>query len=202
MRARQSRSNFSTMTSRRDAVRSLAGFAALPFLGTLDFEEMFEVGRRGHALADRRRLAPPRALTAAEYEMVSQAAERIIPRTATPGATDAHVADFIDVMLADWYDASERSRFKAGLSDLDARARRLASRAFVQTTEKQQTELLETLDRELQVRRESRSADVEGDWFGMLKHLTVWGFYTSRSGIEKELRAQLMPGRYDGNAPY
>lgn len=190
------------MTSRRDAVRSLAGLAALPFLGNLGVEEMVEVGRRAHALADRRRPAPPRALTAAEYEIVSQAAERIIPRTTTPGAIDARVADFIDVMLADWYHAAERERFKAGLSEFDARARKLASRPFVQTTDKQQTELLETLDRELQVRRESRSADVEGDWFGMLKHLTVWGFYTSRLGIEKELRAQLMPGRYDGNAPY
>ena len=63
------------------------------------------------------RRAPSRALTAAEYEMVSQAAERIIPRTTTPGATDARVADFIHVMLADWYNDSDRTRFKTGLSE-------------------------------------------------------------------------------------
>ncbi|MDP9178452.1 MAG: gluconate 2-dehydrogenase subunit 3 family protein, partial [Gemmatimonadota bacterium] len=140
--------------------------------------------------------------TGAEYEIVSRAAERIIPRTATPGATDARVADFIDVMLADWYDASERERFKAGLSELDVRARKLASRSFVQTTETQQTELLDTLDREQQSRRQSGLAGADNHWFAMLKHLTVWGYYTSRPGIEKELRVQLMPGRYDGNAPY
>lgn len=190
------------MTSRRDAVRSLAGFAALPFLETLGVEEMLEVGRRAHALADGRRLAPSRALSAAEYEIVSQAAERIIPRTATPGATDARVADFIDVMLADWYNDKDRTRFKTGLTELDVAARNLTGLAFARAKEPQQTELLKTLDRELDVRRQSGEADADDHWFAMLKHLTVWGYYTSRVGIEKELRMNLMPGRYDGNAPY
>jgi len=194
------------MSSRRDAVRSLAGIAALPFFGTLGVEELVEVGRRAHALADLRRSAapqaPPRALTAAEYDIVSQAAERIIPRTATPGATDARVGDFIDVMLADWYDVSDRERFKTGLSELDGRARNLARLAFVQTTERQQTEVLETLDRELQIRQQSGLAGADDHWFAMLKYLTVWGYYPSRPGIVEELRVQLVPGRYDGNAPY
>ena len=44
--------------------------------------------------------------------------------------------------------------------------------------------------------------EADDHWFAMLKHLTVWGYYTSRVGIEKELRVNLMPGRYDGNAAY
>ena len=194
------------MTSRRDAVRSLAGIAAVPFLGSAGLDDLVKVGRRAHALAELRGSAtpqpPPRALTAAEYETVSQAAERIIPRTTTPGATEARVADFIDVMLADWYNDSDRVRFKTGLGELDAQARSLAGRAFSQATETQQTELLEALDRELTSRRQSGLADADDHWFAMLKHLTVWGYYTSRPGIEKELRVQIMPGRYDGNAPY
>lgn len=194
------------MTSRRDAVRSLAGIAALPLFGSLGVDELFNVGRRAHSLADLRRSGapqgPPRALTATEYDIVAQAAERIIPRTTTPGATDAHVADFIDVMLADWYNDSDRRRFKTGLSELDTRARSLAGRTFARATEPQQTELLETLDRELSSSRQAGVADANNHWFAMLKHLTVWGYYTSRPGIEKELRVQLIPGRYDGNAPY
>ncbi len=194
------------MTSRRDTVRALASIAALPFFGTLGVEELVEVGRRAHALAELRQSAvspaPPRALTAAEYDIVSQAAERIIPRTTTPGATDARVADFIDVMLADWYNVSDRERFKTGLSELDGRARNLADRAFAQTTERQQTEVLETLDRELHIRRQSGLAGADNHWFAMLKHLTVWGYYTSRPGIMEELRVELVAGRYDGNARY
>jgi hypothetical protein len=188
------------MTSRRDSVRALAGIAALPFLGPLGLEQLVEVGRRAHTLAASP--APLRALTAAELDIVSQAAEQIIPRTATPGATDARVANFIDVMLADWYNPSDRERFKTGLHELDGRARNLASRVFAKCSGPQQTELLETLDRELQVRRHSGLSGADNHWFGMLKYLTVWGYYTSRPGIEKELRVELIPGRYDGNAPY
>ena len=194
------------MTSRRDAVRSIAGIAALPFLGTLGVEELIEVGRRAHTLAKLRESgaspASPRALTVAEYAMLSQAAERIIPRTATPGATDARVADFIEVMLADWYSAADRDRFRTGLSELDDRARKLTGRAFVKTTERQQTEVLETLDHELHIQRQSGLAGADDHWFAMLKHLTIWGYYTSRPGIVDELRLDLVPGRYDGNARY
>ena len=190
------------MTSRRDAVLALAGIAALPLFRTLGAEELVEVGRRAHSLAELRESGAPRALTAAEYALVSEAAERIIPRTATPGATDARVAAFIDVMLSDWYDAPERERFKAGLSELDTSARKLSGRAFVRMRPQQQMGMLETLDRELQVRRQAREADADDHWFAMLKHLTIWGYYTSPPGIIEELRVQLVPGRYDGNARY
>ena len=194
------------MTSRRDAVRALAGIAVLPLFGKLGAQELIEVGRQAHTLAELRRsgatAGPPRALTAAEYEMVAQAAERIIPRTATPGATDARVADFIDVMLAEWYDTDERARFKIGLSELDARARLLAKAGFSGLGEERQTAVLQGLDRELQARRQAREKGVDEHWFAVLKHLTVWGYYTSRPGIEEELRVQLVTGRYDGNAGY
>lgn len=194
------------MTSRRQALRALSGIASLPLFGPLGLEELAEVGRRAHTLAELRRssapAAPPRALTPAQYDIVAQAVERIIPRTATPGATDARVADFVDVMLADWYGAAERERFIAGVGDLDARARNLAGRAFVQTTAPQQTALLEALDREVHGLRQSAAAGADGHWFAMLKHLTIWGYYTSRPGIVEELRVQLTPGRYDGNARY
>ena len=193
------------MTSRRDAVRALAGFAALPMLQKLGVGDVVEVGQHGHAVAELRRkaaTAAPRALTAAEYDMVVAAAERIIPRTTTPGATDAHVADFIDVMLADWYEPAETADFKRGLPELDTRAQAISGRPFVQTPAAQQTNVLETLDAELQVRRNAKTSDADDHWFAMLKHLTVWGYYTSEVGITKELRVQVMPGYYDGNAQY
>lgn len=184
------------MTSRRDAIRALAAIAALPLVERLSATELAEVWHRANALA------APRALTPAEYQIVVHAAERIIPRTATPGATDARVADFIDVMLADWYDAPDRARFKDGLRELDDSALRITGRKFVQARERQQVQLLETLDRELSARRRAREPGTDDHWFAVLKHLTIWGYFTSRPGIVEELRVQLVPGRYDGNAGY
>jgi hypothetical protein len=184
------------VTTRRDAIRALAAIAALPLVEKLSATELEDVWHRANTLAE------PRALTAAEYQIVVSAAERIIPRTATPGATDARVADFIDVMLADWYDPPDRARFKAGLRELDQSAVRVTSRTFVLASEREQIELLETLDRELSVRRQAKKTGADDHWFAVLKHLTIWGYYTSRPGIVDELRVQLVPGRYDGNAGY
>lgn len=194
------------MTSRRDAIRTLAGFAALPLARKLGGDDPIELGHRIHEAAERRRaaavVAAPRALTRAEYETVVAAAEAIIPRTATPGATDAHVADFVDVMLADWYEPTEAARFRAGLAELDARARSTSGATYAKLTPALQTKLLESLDSELQGRRASAGGDRDEHWFATLKHLTVWGYYTSRVGIEQELGVQVVAGHYDGNAPY
>ncbi len=184
------------MTTRRDAIGALVAIAALPLVQKLSATELGEVWQRANTLDE------PRALSAAEYQIVVHAAERIILRTATPGATDARVADFIDVMLADWYDAPERARFRAGLGSLDDSAIALTGRRFVLAAERHQVQLLETLDRELSVRRKAREAGADDHWFAVLKHLTIWGYYTSRPGIVDELRVQLVPGRYDGNARY
>jgi hypothetical protein len=189
------------MTSRRDAVRTLAGFAVLPFFGNLGVAELTEIGRRAHSRAKGADVAP-RALTPAEYEIVRDAAERIIPRTDTPGATDVRVADFIDVMLADWYDSSEAARFKAGLAELESRARTLSGRGFTSSSAEQQSRLLETVDNEYQTARSTNAAAGNGEWFGMLKFLTVWGYYTSEAGIARELQVKVSPGYYNGNAQY
>jgi hypothetical protein len=190
------------MTSRRDTVRALTGIAALPFARKLGLFDLCEIGRRAHALAESPDSAPLRALSAAEFDTVTQAAERIIPRTNTPGATDANVAGFIDVMLADWYEPAERDRFKAGLADLDMRANSQFGRTFSKSSHAQQTTLLKALDAELQTQRQSTQTNADDNWFAMLKHLTIWGFYTSRVGIEQELKQQVVAGHYDGNAPY
>lgn len=194
------------MTTRRETVRALAGFAALPFFRTLSVGDLWEIGRRAHHDAERACSASgsvaPRALSRDEYAIVTQASERIIPRTSTPGATDAGVADFIDVMLADWYNDVEVRRFKSGLAELDARSRIQLGRGFAGLTGPEQVALLETLDGEVSALRQSKTADADDHWFAMLKHLTVWGYYTSRPGIEQELKRELIPGRYDGAARY
>jgi len=192
------------VTSRRDTVRALAGFAVLPLFRRLGSDDPLELGQRAHTLAEQRRSEPQslRALSTSEHEIVVSAAERIIPRTTTPGATDARVADFIEVMLTDWYDAAERDRFRSGLRELDASTKARYRHGFVEAGARQQIEILERFDRELQGKRQAGAAGADDHWFAMLKHLTAWGYYTSRVGISGELGEDGIPGRFDGNALY
>lgn len=140
------------------------------------------LGRHAHALA---RIGALRVLTPHQDAILVAATERIIPQTETPGAAAAQVDRFIDVMLADWYASEDQEKFVAGLAELDAQR-------FLEIPPAEQSAILERLDGET----------TPGHWFAMLKYLTIWGYYTSEIGQEKELGNWPLPGRYDPNAPY
>ena len=182
-------------------IGALAGVPALPVLGRFSESELLALGTRIH---DQLAEAPHelRALTPAQFRQVEVAAEQIIPRTHTPGATDARVADFIDTMLADWYTAPERERFIAGLGDLDRRAMSAYGRAFADMSSSARVGMLTAIDDEVTALRRTNPQAGNEHWFATLKFLTVWGYYTSRVGVAEELRVNVMPGRYDGDAEY
>lgn len=173
---------------RREVLQLLAASAGLRCLDGFALDDILALGRQLHA-------SPLKAgaLTAHHRATITAAAERILPATDTPGATDAGVTTFIDRMLADWYDPAERDRLLGGLAELDARSRALGGRDFVNLTEADQTALLSAIDAEV----------AAGDhWFAMLKFLTVWGYFTSEVAARETLGAFPLPGRYDGCAPY
>jgi hypothetical protein len=182
-------------------IGALAGVPALPVLGRFSESELLALGTRIHEQLEGEPYEP-RVLTPAQHRQVEVAAEQIIPRTHTPGATDARVADFIDMMLADWYRPAERDRFVAGLVDLDVRAMTAHGKAFADISAAARVALLMSMDDEVTTLRRANVQAGNEHWFATLKFLTVWGYYTSRVGSTDELRSNPMPGRYDGNAEY
>ena len=175
--------------NRRELMQWLVATAGLTAVETLAPADLLAFGRDVHRRAPR---AGRRTLTAHAEQTVSLAAERILPATETPGATDAGVTPFIERMLADWHTPEERARFLAGLEDLDARCRARSSRDFVDCSEADQMAVLNALDAEAAAQRDH--------WFGRLKYLTVYGYCTSEVG-QRALGLWPQPWRYDGCAP-
>jgi hypothetical protein len=97
----------------------------------------------------------PRALTAPQNQLVVALAEHILPRTDTPGATDARVNEFVDAMLADFYSATDRAKFLAGLGQVDVRAQQAYGKPFLGGTAEQQLALVTALDRETFAKRDA-----------------------------------------------
>lgn len=79
--------------------------------------------------------------------MVVAIADTIIPETETPGARAAQVDQFVDTLLSDHLAADDKERFLAGLTRLEARARRIHQKGFAELTVAQQTEMVSELDR-------------------------------------------------------
>src|SRR5258705_12508954 len=149
---------------RRELIQWLVATAGLRALDGLAPADLFALGRDVH-----RHTAPHaagRTLTAHAEQTVTIAAERIIPATESPGATDAGVSAFIEKMLTDWHTPAERERLLAGLQDLDARCHARASRDFVACSEADQGAVLTALDA------------AHEEWFDQPKYLTVDGHCT------------------------
>ena len=135
-------------------------------------------------------------LDAHQRALIDQISELIIPTTDTPGARAAHVVDFVDVIVSEYYHDDERVPFLRGLADVDSRAQADFQKPFLDLTEPQQTAIVMGLDAEARAMPSGTP-----HFFGRLKGLTVYGYYTSEVGYTQELRGVFMPGRYDGHAP-
>ena len=170
----------------REVLLLLAGTAALP-------DQLLAVGRAVHK---RVRAGTLRALDPHQNETVATIAELIIPKTDTPGAREAGVPAFIDVMFAEWGDDDQRKVFTAGLANVDERSRALFGKDFIACNEAQQTQILTGLDAELARLRDTK-ADTSKNFFQAMKWLTLTGYYTSEVGATTEQHFRVVPGRYE-----
>ncbi|HVX88350.1 MAG TPA: gluconate 2-dehydrogenase subunit 3 family protein, partial [Gemmatimonadales bacterium] len=128
---------------RRDLLQLLGSAAIAPALASFSAERRLEIGRTIHAALGTLQL---RVLSPAQNAAVVAVAEAVIPRTDTPGATDARVNEFIDLLLADWYKDEDRDRFLRGLDAIDAEARAEGGAPFAACRPAIQEKLLERWD--------------------------------------------------------
>ena len=187
---------------RREVLQWIGGAVGATALAGVSPERLLAIGRGLHDRVSARS-APPQALAALDEHQahtVAAIAEHIIPETDTPGARAARVEEFIDLLLADWFDDDERVEFLRGLANVDTRSLNLFGTVFVRASEPEQVAVLSGLDAEVTVLREA-AAEPQEHFFHRMKWLTLYGYYTSEIGQTEELRAAIIPGRYDACGP-
>lgn len=143
-------------------------------------------------------------LTPAQRRALAVLAEAIIPATDTPGAIDAGVPNFIELMVFEWFNEQERATFLAGLADIMASAEQKYRVAVDQLEDAQRLKLLEALEAQAgdaawyEMGNVQRAFDSEAPFICQLKELTIWGFFTSETGATQVLRYEVMPMEFDG----
>lgn len=168
--------------NRREALRRLAvggaATAALPtWVESLSAFALDHAQTHGqHAAAAKATAAwKPKVLTLHQNSTVITLGELIIPQTDTPGAKAANVNRFIDGVLAE-RQTDERTKFLAGLTALDERAKTEFGKPFVDATPEQQTAMLTKL-----------ATEPVDEFFEAIKSMTIIGYYTSEVGVRQEL---------------
>ena len=141
-------------------------------------------------------------LSAGELEVLSGLADAIIPRTDTPGARDAGVPQYIEMILAEFTPADEVTTFRSQLGWVSAWLERQGARSLEDATAEKRNTLLTALDN--QAFGEGASSELppgEPALFAILKPLTVAGYYTSEKGATEELH-QMPYGPFEGDVPF
>ena len=173
----------SSLISRRDAIRRAALLAGV----VLAPEWLMAVDQVARPAAAASRLTPAHAAIAAAV------ADRIIPRTDTPGAADVGVPAFIGLLYGEFMTSAERRMLTDGLSAVDAAAKSAHRAAFTTLTADRQDALLRTIARAEEGRDQG--------FFRLIRSATVLGYFTSEQVGRNVLHYDPVPGRYDGCVP-
>ena len=155
------------MSTRRDLLKTAAAAVALP------------AARAQHQHPEVVQIAKPyvpKVLKPDQVEWVAKLVDLIIPRSDTPGASDAGVPIYIDRVLS--RDAGRKTRFLDGMARLDSAAKKKFGAPFTSLDSAQQTELLTAI---------STEKSALGRFFKLAKDLTIDGYYTSKPGLTVEL---------------
>jgi hypothetical protein len=166
--------------SRRTALRSLGTSAGvitlLPWLS--------DDGASAFASLQRTGAKPAlQALTAAQYATLDVLVDAIIPTDErSPGAREARVADYIDLLLSET-DAELRQQWFDGLAAVDAEASAQAGAPLAKLSAPQVEALLTAIS--VNERQPQTAAE---RFFVMTKRATIQGYYSSEIGIHKDLR--------------
>lgn len=141
--------------------------------------------------------------------MVEEIAERIIPKTSTPGAKEALVPAFVLTTLADCYPVEDQDNFVKGLDQLDEEAKKTYNNSFLDLKATEQTALLVQTEKAFhEEKAKNKRAEEEAKkagkpyeaprpaFFQIMKELTIIGYFTSEPGATKALAYVQVPGSY------
>jgi hypothetical protein len=119
----------------------------------------------------------PRALSAAEYRVVDRLVDVILPADETsPGAHDAGVARYIDIVLL-YGDQKTLASWQRGIESVDAAAKEAHGMRFDEIPRQQQTEIVQRM-----AANEANPVTETDTFFVAVKRLAIEAYYLSAAG--------------------
>jgi len=145
----------------------------------------------------------PVFFTEDQARTVGEIAEIIIPKTDTPGAKEAGVPAFIDLMLKDVYPQEDKDRFLAGLQEFEQQTTKMYGDAFLDLDPGKQLEWVKKVhDAAIETfKKLDDKGKKDKPFILMTKKLTMLGFFKSEPGATKVLQYNPVPGAYHGCVP-
>ena len=116
-----------------------------------------------------------------QYAAITELASLIIPTDETPGAREAKVNEYIDMIVGE-SSLDIKKVYLDGLAWLDKHSNAQHRKKFIDLTNKQQVEILTEISN---IKNTTRENELQAKFFKAIKDITIDGFYTSKVGIEE-----------------
>ncbi|MFI5151755.1 MAG: gluconate 2-dehydrogenase subunit 3 family protein [Chitinophagales bacterium] len=140
-----------------------------------------------------------------QRELISALAETIIPKTDTPGAVEAGVADYIVLIISDCTEIKSQNKFIDGLQDLADYCQSEFHKPFTQCSQEERISVLKHFEEKGRPLRgiwgKAQNKFLGRSFFTTLQEYTVSGYCSSEVGATKALSYVAVPGRYLGCIP-
>ncbi len=151
----------------------------------------------------------PKFFTEKQAALIGDVAEIILPKTATPGAKDAGVPQFIDTLIFETYSKEDKEKFLADLMAFDGESEKVNGDSFNDLEEERKKSFVKTQHDAAFANPVDgssgawwdNSAKQEKPFILKIKELTLLGFFTSEAGATQVLQYNQVPGPFKGCVP-
>ncbi len=190
------------MMNRRNALTQLS----LMLGGTLSFPTLRAMSRleKGEVAVSKN---GGFSLTNEQRSLIAEVAEQIIPKTDTPGAIEAGVPAFVEMMVQDCYREPEQQSFMAGIEQLQ-------QQNFLSKSNAEKVEMLKQLEADTKEQmkayqvKQTKMGDNEDKevmksqlkglpFWRLMKELTLLGYFTSEKGLNANFEYVPVPGKFE-----
>ena len=165
-----------------------------------------------------------------QRNLIDEIVETIIPKTGTPGAKEAKVGEFIQMMVRECYPKKDQTLVLNGLTKFDADCKAQNQKSFIDLSVSDREKYLLGIEKDLFKKKENIITKIADDhslagqkseriaidavnkmpekvfeepnhYYRILKELTLLGYFTSEPGATKALEYVKVPGKYIGSMP-
>jgi len=141
----------------------------------------------------------PKLFSMQDIDMLAEVAERIIPKTDTPGAKDALVHRYLDDAIRWNYSEEDQKRIKNEIQIFDKMAKEAHGKSYKDISDEDKDSILQQMEDIVKVSNEN--GDGKKHIYSEVKSLVVGGYFTSEEGATQTLIYDPVPGPYQGCIP-
>ena len=130
----------------------------------------------------------PLKLAEKQRDLISALADQIIPPTDTPGASDAGVPVFIEVLLKDVFQLQDARKLLDDLGRFNKNCKTETGHEFLECTSDQKKNWMEVV---------INAAHEDHKIFMQMKDLMIGAYFTSEIGMTQNLNYLPIPGKFE-----